>query len=121
KVSCVTFDVTDVFAVAVVNVGADDALTVSADTGDVILPVSTSICQTDPETGLCLSSPGSSVITTVPSKARPTFGIFVRMPGDVPFIPQRNRIVVRFKDSGGAIRGSTRVAAWTSSEGWWDY
>jgi hypothetical protein len=54
-------------------------------------------------------------------EVKPDLGIFVRMPGDVPFIPQTNRIFVRFKDSGEVTRGSTSVAAWTSSEGCWDY
>ena len=115
-------DVTGVFAVATVNLGADDTLTVSADTGDAVLPVSISICQTEPTTSDCLSSPGSTVTATVPSDSRPTFGVFLTVPADavIPFVPQSNRVFVRFTDSGGVTRGSTSVALWTSSEGYWD-
>ena len=45
------------FAVATVNVGAGDTFTVSADTGGAILPVSVFVCQTDPQTSVCLSPP----------------------------------------------------------------
>ena len=42
---------TGVFAVATVNVGASGVITASADTGGVPLPVTLSLCQTDPTTG----------------------------------------------------------------------
>jgi hypothetical protein len=114
---------TGVFTVATVNMGAGDTLTVSADTGSAILPVSTFICQTDPKTSVCLSPPGGTVSTTVLSNDRPTFGVFLTATRDVPFIPQTNRVHVRFKDSGGVTRGATSVAVWTSDacKGCWDY
>ena len=101
---------TEAFAVATVNLGAGDAVTVSADTGDAILPVTMSICQTDPRTSACLSPPEEVVTRTIPSNEAPTFGIFVTAVGEVPFIPQSNRIFVRFKDGDGVTRGSTSVA-----------
>jgi hypothetical protein len=104
---------TGVFAVAAVNVGAGDTLTVSADTGGAILPINILICQTDPQSGICFLQPESSVTTTILSKETPTFGVFVAATGDVPFFPETNRIFVRFKDSGGVTRGSTSVAVRT--------
>jgi hypothetical protein len=96
-----------------VNVGAGDIITVSADTGGAILPVNILICQTDPQTSVCLSPLTTSVPTTILSNETPTFGVFVAGTGDVSFIPETNRIFVRFKDSSGAIRGLTSVAVRT--------
>jgi len=101
---------TGVFAVATVNLGAGDNLTISADTAGVILPVTVFICQTDPQTGACFAQPASSVATTILSNETPTFGVFVAAAGDVSFDPGTNRIFVRFKDSGNVTRGLTSVA-----------
>jgi hypothetical protein len=104
---------TGAFAVAAVNVGAGDNLTVSADTGGAILPVNIFICQTDPQTGACFSPLASSVTTTILSNETPTFGLFVAAGGDVSFVPETNRIFVRFKDSSNVTRGLTSVAVRT--------
>jgi hypothetical protein len=102
-----------VFAVAAVNVGAGDIITVLADTGGAVLPVNILICQTDPQTSVCLSPPDSSVPTTILSNETPTFGVFVAGAGDISFVPETNRIFVRFKDSGGVTGGATSVAVRT--------
>jgi hypothetical protein len=104
---------TGAFAVATVNLGAGDVLTVSADTGGAVLPVNIFICQTDPKSGVCFSSPDSSVTTTILSNETPTFGVFVAAQEDISFFPETNRIFVRFKDSGGVTRGLTSVAVRT--------
>jgi hypothetical protein len=104
---------TGVFAVAAVNVGAGDTITVLADTGAAILPVNIFICQTDPQTSVCLSPLATSVSSTILSNETPTFGIFVAGTGDVAFVPETNRIFVRFKDSAGVTRGLTSVAVRT--------
>ena len=101
------------FAVATVNVGAGDTITVSADTGGAILPVNIFICQTDPQTSACLSPPDTSVPTTILSNETPTFGVFVAAQGEISFFPETNRIFVRFKDSSNVTRGSTSVAVRT--------
>ena len=104
---------TGAFAVATVNVGATGAITVSADTGATSLPLTVSLCETNPATGQCISGIGSTVTTTINANATPTFGIFVQGNGNVPFDPALNRIFVRFKDSGAVTRGSTSVAGRT--------
>ena len=102
------------FAVATVNVGASGQITVSADTGAANLPITLSLCQTTPSTGVCLGSAGSSVTTQINSGQTPTFAIFIQGNGQlIPFDPANNRIVVRFKDAGGATRGATSVAVRT--------
>ena len=101
------------FAVASVNVGSQDTITASADTGAATLPVALSICESIPATGACLAAPASSVTTPINAGATPTFSIFVTGTGTVPFDPAGNRIFVRFKDAGGVTRGSTSVAVRT--------
>jgi hypothetical protein len=102
-----------VFAVATVNVGAGAMITASADTGVTNLPLSVSICQTSSSTGACQASPTPSVTALIGANGTPTFGIFVTAAATVPFDPAHNRIFVRFKDAGGAVRGSTSVAVRT--------
>lgn len=102
------------FAVATVNVGSLDTITASADTGTATnLPVTLSICESDPATGACLAAPAPSVTTTIAAGATPTFSVFVTGTGTVPFDPAANRIFVRFNDAGGVTRGSTSVAVQT--------
>jgi peptidyl-Asp metalloendopeptidase len=104
---------TGAFAVATVNVGASGSITASADTGAASLPLTVSLCETNPATGQCISGIGSTVTTTINTNATPTFGIFVQASANVAFDPALNRIFVRFKDSGAVTRGSTSVAVRT--------
>jgi len=100
------------FSVATVNVGSTDTITASA-TPSVTLPLSLSICETNPATGACLSAPASSTTSSVSGGATPTYSIFVTGAGTVPFDPANNRINVEFKDAGAVTRGSTSVAVRT--------
>jgi FG-GAP-like repeat/FG-GAP repeat len=109
----VTLASTGLFAVATVNMGASENITVLADTGAATLPVNISLCETNPATGACISAIGPTVTTQINANATPTFGIFVEGSGTVPFDPAANRIFVRFKDGGGVTRGSTSVAVRT--------
>jgi M6 family metalloprotease-like protein len=111
---------TGVFAVATVNLGAGGSffgggasITASADTGGVTLPLTVSLCQTNPATGVCISAIGASVTTQINANDTPTFGVFVAGSGAVPFDPAKNRIFVRFKDAGAVTRGATSVAVRT--------
>jgi len=104
---------TGVFAVATVNVGASGSITASANTGSATLPVGLAICQTNPTTGTCFATPGSSVTTMINTGQTPTFGIFATGSGSVPFDPANNRVFVVFKDPSGAVRGETSVAVRT--------
>lgn len=106
-------DGTGAFAVATVNVGVGGTITASADTGSASLPVSISLCETNPVSGQCISPIGSSVTTQINANATPTFAILVQGGGVVPFDPAANRIFVRFKDNGNVTRGSTSVAVRT--------
>jgi hypothetical protein len=86
---------------------------VTADTGGVSLPVSLSLCQTNPGTGACLAAPSSSVTLTIGAGATPTFAVFVQGSGPIVFEPATKRVFVRFKDGGTVTRGETSVAVRT--------
>jgi len=98
------------FAVAAINLGASDDMTITVDTGAANpLPISFSVCETDPATSLCISPLGDSVSTRINQNETPTFGVFIA--GETfSFSPGVNRIFVRFRDSNGVVRGSTSVA-----------
>jgi len=100
------------FAVATVNVGAGGSVTATADTGLAALPVTITICETDPA-GNCKSLPAASVTRTINPGETPTYGVFVIGTGTVGFNPTLNRIFVSFTDSFGVLRGSTSVAVRT--------
>lgn len=107
---------TAVFSVATVNVGATGAINIDADTGGTSLPVSISICETDPDTSVCINptTPTTSTVsTTIAEDATPTFGVFVSYNGTVPFDPANSRAFLRASEVGGANRGSTSVAITT--------
>jgi subtilase family serine protease len=101
------------FAVATVNVGAADTITATANTGSVQLPLSISLCETDPASGQCITTIGASAAVAIAANATPTFAIFGQASGAIPFDPANNRIVVQFTDSGGTVRGATSVAVET--------
>ena len=104
---------TGVFAVATVNVGASASITATANTGAASLPVTLSLCETNPASGACLAPPAASVSTTINANGTPTFGIFVTGSGTVAFAPATNRITVQFTDGSGVVRGATSVAVRT--------
>jgi hypothetical protein len=104
------------FAVATVNLGSSGNLVASADTGSTTLPVSITLCQTDPASGQCITPIQSSLTTSIAANATPTFGIFVTATASISPDPANKRIFVRFRDATGtATRGSTSVAV-TSGE-----
>lgn len=109
----VPVDGTGAFAVATIDVGAGGAINVSVDTGDASLPVTLSLCQTEPSTGQCLAPPAATVPVSFATEDAPTFSIFVSSAGSISFAPGPSRIFARFKDISGASHGSTSVAVTT--------
>jgi streptogramin lyase len=101
------------FAIATVNVGAAGEITASTNIGAASLPVTVSICQTVPASGVCMAPPTASVSTMIAADATPTFAVFVQGNGDVPFLPENNRVFLQFTDASGTVRGSTSVAVRT--------
>gem|GEM_PF-2442094 len=93
------------FAVAAINLGVGEDMTVTVDTGAANpLPVAFSVCETDPATSLCISPVGDSVATRIDQGDTPTFGVFVSGQA-FEFSPGLNRVFVRFTLSSGTAPG----------------
>jgi NHL repeat len=102
------------FAVASINVGSTDTLTVSVDTGAAKLPLNLVICATN-ASAQCLAPPtANSVVQSFPAGSTPTFSIFATATAPIAFAPGTSRVFVRFEDSAGASHGSTSVAVETN-------
>ena len=86
------------FAVASIDVGTADQIVVSVDTGLATLPLTATICQTDPITAQCLAPPAATVAVTYSVLAGPTFSVFLHATGPIPFDPAASRVNVRFQD-----------------------
>lgn len=105
------------FAVATVNLGSDDTITVTANTGSASLPLDILLCETVTGTAICVAPPTASVATLITSGGAPiTFAVIVTAQGDVPLDPAANRISVTFTDSAGVVRGGTSVAVTTYND-----
>ncbi len=101
------------FAVASDNVGIAADLLVSVDTGSANLPLTATLCPSNPGTGQCLVTPGASVPVSIAAGATPTFSVFVQAAGPIAFDPANARLFIRFKDASGGLHGSTSVAVRT--------
>lgn len=106
---------TGAFVVAVANVGIGDTITVSTNTGAAALPVTITLCETNPVTGVCISAVGPTRVTFIGSGATPTFAIFVAGTGiAIPLDPAGSRVFVVFsRTSDGVTVGRTSVAVTT--------
>ncbi|WBQ10930.1 S8 family serine peptidase [Hyphomonadaceae bacterium ML37] len=106
------------FAVSAINIGAPStAVQVSPEATVNGLPVNLSICETNPDTGVCLSPRTASVTAPFDQNAIRTFSIRVEGQGQaIAFAPATNRIEVRFVDTGGSgvLVGGSSVAVRTS-------
>jgi sugar lactone lactonase YvrE len=102
------------FAVASSNLGATAPIIVTADTGEAGLPVSATICQTNPSTAQCLNPPAASLSLNYAAGTTPTFSVFLQSTGPIAFSPATARIFVRFEDAAGGLHGSTSVAIQTN-------
>jgi hypothetical protein len=111
----VTLNSLGAFAVATVNIGAGGTITASAVGAGPSLPVTFTICRTDPGTGQCLQAPTPTVTTSIDPNETPTFSVFLNAIAYVPFLPAVNRVALRFRDAGGITRGSTSVAVKSGS------
>lgn len=102
------------FSVSAVNIARSGTLTVAADDGGAGLPLTITICETNPGTGACTSARAASVDVSFDTDVTKTFSVFVRGQGSaVAFNPAVNRVFVTFENSGGATVGATSVAVRT--------
>jgi photosystem II stability/assembly factor-like uncharacterized protein len=101
------------FAVATDNLGAAAAITAAPVLSASSLPLTVTVCQTNPGSGQCLAPPTASVTATVDFGDTPTFGFFATASAAIPFDPANSRISCQFTDADGVVHGSTSIAVET--------
>jgi hypothetical protein len=101
------------FAVATDNIGAGAAITAAPVLSASSLPLTVTVCQTNPGSGQCLAPPAASATATVNSGDTPTFGFFATASAAIPFDPVNSRISCQFTDATGVVHGSTSIAVET--------
>jgi len=101
------------FTAATINVGSAATIMASAGTGDASLPLTLSLCETDPLTSICINPTQPStepVVVEVAQGASPTFAVFASSTDIIALDPAQARVFLRFKDEQGRVRGATSVA-----------
>ncbi len=102
-----------VFVVATVNIGAAATLTARVRLLDTGMPLTATVCQTNPATAVCLSPATTTVTTSFANNAVSTWNAYLQASGDIPIDPANKRILFEFVDAGGVVRGSNSVAVTT--------
>jgi len=105
------------FTAATINIGSAATVTVTADTADATLPLTLTLCQTDPQTSVCInpSLPSTEpVVVAVEQGATPTFAVFATAAETIAPDPANSRVFLRFSDESGEVRGATSVAVQSS-------
>ncbi len=101
------------FAAATYNVGGSGSLIATVDTQGLALPVTLTLCQSNPNTGACLATPTPSLTVAFATGGTPTFSVFLVPSAAIPFSPANYRVFLRFIDTNGVSHGSTSVAVRT--------
>jgi len=105
------------FAVATKNQSGQNypSISVKTSTGaNPLLPVQITLCQTNPSTGQCMSTPGAT-LTLAPfaAGATPSFSVFVTATAAITSNPS-NEILVQFTNPSGTVLGSASVLVVTN-------
>ncbi len=98
---------------ATASIGANATLTLNVGDGGANLPLTATVCETDPVTAVCLATPTSQLTFNSVNGETRTFAAFVTATGDIPFAPGQNRLFLSFDDANGVSRGGTSVAVRT--------
>jgi hypothetical protein len=105
---------TGIFVIAATNIGASGPLIAKVRLSNPSLPLTATVCQTDPNTGQCLSTPSASAFVTIDQNQNTTWTAFLTANGAIPTDPAQNRVYFEFYDDNlgtpGTIRGSTNTA-----------
>ncbi|PHS28448.1 MAG: hypothetical protein COA84_01290 [Robiginitomaculum sp.] len=115
----------EAMAISAVNIGAgtngkaeEADLIAMPDTGNVALPASLFVCETEPTTGACLSDPAPFIHTKVGATLK-TYTVFANADPEagIPEFPDLSRVYLRFyeesaplSDERGEGRGATGMA-----------
>ena len=101
---------TDAFSVSAVNLPTGGPITITADSGRVPLPVTVSVCRTNPASGACVAPPAASITATLVAGEALTFAVSVTALAPIPLDSTFHRIYASAKGSGGTSLGVTSVA-----------
>ncbi len=104
---------TEVFVISSINIGAAGSLTARVRPSTPSLPLTASICRTNPTTGVCTTPLAPTVTATIAQNEISTWGAFLTASGAIPRDPGRSRVVFEFVDQNGVVRGSTSTAVTT--------
>ncbi len=99
-----------VFAIATANIGAATQLTGRVRFSDPSLPLTATVCETNPATAACKQPATPSVTRTFAHDETATFTVFLQATGNVPPDYANNRVLLEFVDAIGVVRGSTSAA-----------
>jgi hypothetical protein len=106
-------DHSGVFAISTVNIGVTTPLTARVRFSNPSLPLTGTVCETNPITAECKQPPGPSVTRTFDHNETATFTVFLKATGTIPGDFANNRVLLEFVDAGGVVRGSTSAAVVT--------
>jgi hypothetical protein len=104
---------TGVFVISSTNIGVAGTLTAQAVPSNQTMPLSTVVCQTNPNTGQCLHPPAPTASATINQNQSTTWSAFLQATGPIPADPTNNRVIFQFVDSQGVVRGATSTAVTT--------
>jgi subtilisin family serine protease len=109
---------TGFFVAAAINIGSLGTITATADDNGRALPLSLTICETNPATGACINPPAPTVSTTaaVPHNGAIYYTVFVQGAGNIAFEPASSRLFLRLRSADGVTRGATDVAVRTRTD-----
>jgi virginiamycin B lyase len=104
---------TGLFVIAATNIGTSAPLTARVAPLDPTMPMTATICQTNPSTGQCLTPPATTITAAINQNQNTTWTAFLQATGPIAQDPARNRVTFQFVDADGVIRGATSTAATT--------
>jgi len=109
-------DQSGVFAISTVNIGVATQLTGRVRFSNPSLPLTGTVCETNPTTAACKQSPAPTVTRTFDHNETATFTVFLKATGTIPPDFANNRVLLEFVDAGGVVRGSTSAAVVTDDQ-----
>ena len=101
------------FALASIDAGTAGAITAAPVPSNASLPLTLTICPTDPVTAACTTPPAASAQINYAANGTQTYSVFATARGAIAFDPATARVFVHFTDIDGNDRGSTSVAVQT--------
>ncbi len=108
---------TQMFVGAAINIGPGVSLSAEIDDNGADLPLTATLCQSDPATALCLggTTPTAKTPITIGANQIVTLTAFVSAGAEtVPFDPAASRLNLRFITPDGIVRGGSSVAVMTT-------